>query len=315
MKGDSMYHYEPIRMSFPAILTIIMMYLIGVSPVYISYKLGNRVLLAVSVICGLLSMWVLPPAVSILIVGLQIPYPDSIRIDKRIPALFWLLLFVLFTFLPTAGVLGFNLQGYHLLGFEGLDIFTLYFYLTIIIGLILTLLLKGRALYISQMIVMELCLGSYMILARVLFGVDYIVKSGPYITLIMLVMGTAGMLYMTYIIGACLGTAGSPIAKEDAIAGLKSAGGTIKDTTGRIRETVSKMIEEGAGGPMEKCVNCGAEIKPTQAFCPQCGKQVIRAPKMVRRYRCSNCGTYVNNSNNFCGLCGGRVVEVEEAVK
>lgn len=306
---------EAIHMTFPTILTIILLYLIGLVPVYISYKLGNRVLMALSVICGLLSHWVIPPAISMVLVFLKIPKMTQIRIDKRVSVIFWLLVFFAFTFLPAVGFLGVNVRGYYLLEFDGLNVFTCVFYLCIFAGIITSLLLKGQKMLLSQLITMEVCLGCFSVLSLGLFGLDYIVKSGPYITLILLVFGTAGMLYMSYRTGACLGTAGSPIAKEDVIAGLKSAGGIIKDTTGRIRKTVSEVIEDGTGGPPEKCVNCGAEIKPEQAFCPQCGKQIIRAPKMVRRYRCSNCGSYVKNSDSFCGLCGGRVEEVEEAVK
>lgn len=309
-----MYYSETVRISFPAILTIIMVYLIGLSPVYISYKLGNRVLLAISAVCGLFSIWVFPPAVSILIVCLQIPASVRIRIDKKVFPVFWVLLFTMFTFLPAAGAFGFNMKGYYLLSLEGLNVFTLLFYLTMIVGLITAVMLKGRALYMMQMIVMVFSLGCYMVLAWILFGFDYIVKSGPYVTLILLVLGTAAMLYLTYSICAEMGTSGS-FTKEEMIAGLKSAGETIKDTTGKVRKTVSRVIEEGAAGTNEKCANCGADIKASQAFCPQCGKQIIREPKMIRRYRCSKCGTYVKNKNNFCGLCGGEVVEVEEEMK
>ncbi len=309
-----MYYSEQIRMSFPAILTIIMVYLIGLSPVYISYKLGNRILLVISAVCGLFSIWGFPPAVSILIVCLHIPASVRIRIDKKVFPIFWVLLFIMFTFLPAAGAFGFNLQGYHLLSFEGPAVFTLLFYLTMIIGLITAVMLKGRALYMMQMIVMVFSLGCYMVLAWILFGFDYIVKSGPYVTLILLVLGTAAMLYLTYSVCACLQTSES-FSKEEVIAGLKSAGETIKDTTGKVRKTVSKVIEEGAVGTHEKCANCGADIKTSQAFCPQCRKQLIRESKMIRLYRCSSCGTYVKNKNNFCGLCGGKVVEVEEEMK
>lgn len=310
-----MYHYETMRMTFPVILTIILMYLVGLCPVYISYKLGNRVLLVVSVVFGLLSMWVIPPAISMIIVCTQIPRYVSAPMDKRISTIFWILLFVLFTFLPAAGAFGFNMQGYHLLGFEGVDVFAVLFYLMLIIGVITSLVLKERALFASQMIVLEMCLGTYMILARLLFAVEVVVKSGPYVTMILLVLGTAGMLYMTYKICSGMGAEGRSISKEEVIAGLKSAGESFKDTTGRVREKVSKVVEEGSMGIREKCTNCGAAVSSSQVFCPQCGQKIIREPKMVKRYRCSSCGTYVKNKNNFCGLCGGTVVEVEEEAK
>ena len=52
---------------------------------------------------------------------------------------------------------------------------------------------------------------------------------------------------------------------------------------------------------MTKCANCGAAIKATAKFCPECGTKVEAAPK---KSFCSECGAELAPGAKFCPECG-----------
>ncbi|MBR6497673.1 MAG: zinc ribbon domain-containing protein, partial [Methanomicrobium sp.] len=49
------------------------------------------------------------------------------------------------------------------------------------------------------------------------------------------------------------------------------------------------------------CANCGAAIKATAKFCPECGTKVEAAPKKTF---CTECGAEIAPGAKFCPECG-----------
>src|SRR6266545_4432659 len=48
------------------------------------------------------------------------------------------------------------------------------------------------------------------------------------------------------------------------------------------------------------CPNCGAETRPNQKFCAECGRSLARA--------CASCGTPYEGSPKFCAECGATLM-------
>lgn len=57
--------------------------------------------------------------------------------------------------------------------------------------------------------------------------------------------------------------------------------------------------------PEEKllCPNCGNEYKPTDKFCPKCGKRVSKEPII-----CPDCGKSNESTATFCANCGKKLI-------
>ena len=51
----------------------------------------------------------------------------------------------------------------------------------------------------------------------------------------------------------------------------------------------------------KKCTKCGAEIKETSKFCPECGE---KQPAVKKVKHCTNCGAEVKSTAKFCSECG-----------
>ncbi len=69
------------------------------------------------------------------------------------------------------------------------------------------------------------------------------------------------------------------------------------------------------------CRSCGAELRPGNSFCTQCGTPVAQEQNQaadpttvpVRKQSCSNCGNVLKANTKFCPQCGEKVIaEVSE---
>lgn len=74
---------------------------------------------------------------------------------------------------------------------------------------------------------------------------------------------------------------------------------TIKEEV--IQEETPK-VEEKNPVKEEKCLNCGATLKPEQEFCPKCGMKRGTEKKLY----CPTCGEEVKVGQKFCPKCGGK---------
>ena len=54
------------------------------------------------------------------------------------------------------------------------------------------------------------------------------------------------------------------------------------------------------------CTNCGTEISPEAAFCPQCGYKFAQEEKPQTKF-CPNCGKEIDINAEICPHCGVRV--------
>lgn len=54
------------------------------------------------------------------------------------------------------------------------------------------------------------------------------------------------------------------------------------------------------------CTNCGTEISPEAAFCPQCGYKFAQEEKQQTKF-CQNCGKEIDINAEICPYCGVRV--------
>ena len=54
------------------------------------------------------------------------------------------------------------------------------------------------------------------------------------------------------------------------------------------------------------CTNCGTEISPEAAFCPQCGYKFAQEEKPQTKF-CQNCGKEIDINAEICPHCGVRV--------
>ena len=54
---------------------------------------------------------------------------------------------------------------------------------------------------------------------------------------------------------------------------------------------------------IKKCLNCGAELKPDEDFCPKCGTKYGQTKKII----CPNCHNEVEFGMKFCGKCGAKI--------
>ena len=57
------------------------------------------------------------------------------------------------------------------------------------------------------------------------------------------------------------------------------------------------------------CTNCGTEISPEAAFCPQCGYKFAQEEKPQTKF-CQNCGKEIDINAEICPHCGVRVANI-----
>lgn len=57
---------------------------------------------------------------------------------------------------------------------------------------------------------------------------------------------------------------------------------------------------------MAFCKHCGAPIKESDIFCPECGK------KILQENICPHCGALIKEGDFFCRNCGGKVSNIED---
>lgn len=56
-----------------------------------------------------------------------------------------------------------------------------------------------------------------------------------------------------------------------------------------------------------KCRKCGAELRDTDTFCPNCGEKVNKETEKNEEMRCPKCGATLRDGIRFCPKCGFEV--------
>ena len=83
---------------------------------------------------------------------------------------------------------------------------------------------------------------------------------------------------------------------------------TITHQIVETQKTIAGLREEQAAG-QSKCLDCGHDLSPDDAFCPFCGAQNGEAesqPAGPAAAVCAGCGHAVRSGAVFCGHCGRR---------
>lgn len=76
----------------------------------------------------------------------------------------------------------------------------------------------------------------------------------------------------------------------------------LNQETIEIPKVEETKAEENNRVKEEKCLNCGATLKPEQEFCPKCGMKRGTQKKLY----CPTCGEEVKVGQKFCPKCGGK---------
>ena len=79
-----------------------------------------------------------------------------------------------------------------------------------------------------------------------------------------------------------------------------------------VEEVIDEPVEEEVPEEVivdkksKFCTNCGTEISPEAAFCPQCGYKFGQEEKQQTKF-CQNCGKQIDINAEVCPHCGVRV--------
>ena len=79
-----------------------------------------------------------------------------------------------------------------------------------------------------------------------------------------------------------------------------------------VEEVIDEPVEEEVPEEVivdkksKFCTNCGTEISPEAAFCPQCGYKFAQEEKQQTKF-CQNCGKEIDINAEICPHCGVRV--------
>ena len=77
----------------------------------------------------------------------------------------------------------------------------------------------------------------------------------------------------------------------------------------KIKELQQQIIDIKG---IVKCVNCGAEVDKSAAFCASCGtaipkEAVVEETQVLEDKTCPSCGTVIVGDSVFCGNCGTKL--------
>jgi len=85
------------------------------------------------------------------------------------------------------------------------------------------------------------------------------------------------------------------------LGGIFGAAGSTAPVQAASGGETAAAPSSGAAAPAPaavKCAQCGAELKPSAKFCPECGTPV------PRERHCANCGAKLAPAAKFCPECG-----------
>lgn len=77
------------------------------------------------------------------------------------------------------------------------------------------------------------------------------------------------------------------------------------DMTKDSSESEAESVKEESGeSALNKCSNCGTELKYEEKFCPNCGQSTDFKKDNYPKNFCPNCGEKLSKSVKFCPNCG-----------
>lgn len=97
-------------------------------------------------------------------------------------------------------------------------------------------------------------------------------------------------------------------AKNPGAGGAMASAGIGLGMGARIGGQFAESFDAATKGESDKtvCSKCGASMKKTAKFCPECGTPNVGESKIV----CPKCGAAVRKDAKFCPECGSRLSEV-----
>lgn len=186
-----------------SVFLFIMLFLIACIPCYASYRLRNYQLLAVTVVCALLSFLFLPFLLSVILVNRKLPKTRTLPISFGYFSGYWGLLLLLFLLLPFMSAYGISMNGYQFFRLstfsDSVSTQVVFFLFTIVLGFVLSLLLRQRALYTGELVLFLLSYGAFALLS---FNLIYyrLASYGTYLLLFLYLAGIIGL----YVSTACM---------------------------------------------------------------------------------------------------------------
>ena len=81
------------------------------------------------------------------------------------------------------------------------------------------------------------------------------------------------------------------------------------------KKPVDSINEENKESDVNKCSNCGTELKYGEKFCPNCGQSTNKVDDNYPKNFCPDCGEKLSENAKFCPNCGFDLSNVSKNVQ
>ncbi|MBS6194166.1 MAG: FHA domain-containing protein [Clostridiales bacterium] len=181
-------------------MLIVLFFTLAFLPCYAAFRLKDYRLLGITAVCAVLSFLILPYLLAVILVARKLPKNRKPPFSFPVFCGYWLLILLLYFILPSMKFIGVSMNGFQFFQassfIDGASTNVVFFLITVILAFILSLLLRQRALFTGELVLLLNSFLFFALLASNLIHYD-IAAYGIYLILVLYLLGIAGMYYMT----------------------------------------------------------------------------------------------------------------------